>query len=144
MIKNIMVTDGSPEKNIYFHDPLPKKQLSDLLHSSDLGMQILSNIPAFYYGTSPNKFFDYLAIGLPVINNYPGWISDIINEYHCGVAISPDNPEEFAEKLIYLSENGELLKIMKQNSFKAAKKFERTLLAEKWVQCLDEVNKSSK
>ena len=42
---------------------------------ADLGLMILKNIPAFYYGTSPNKFFDYISLGLPVLNNYPGWIT---------------------------------------------------------------------
>jgi hypothetical protein len=31
--------------------------------SADVGMQILANVPAFYYGTSPNKFFDYISAG---------------------------------------------------------------------------------
>ena len=49
-----------------------KEKLSGLMKSADLGLQILANVPAFYYGTSPNKFFDYIAAGLPVLNNYPG------------------------------------------------------------------------
>ena len=71
-------------KNVIFHDPINKKKLSGLMASADVGLQILANVPAFYYGTSPNKFFDYISAGLPVLNNYPGWISEIIIENNCG------------------------------------------------------------
>ena len=57
------------------------------MNRANIGMQILANVPAFYFGTSPNKFFDYLASGLPVLNNYPGWLAEMINEYECGYAI---------------------------------------------------------
>ena len=54
----------------------------------DIGLMILENIPAFYYGTSPNKFFDYISLGLPVLNNYPGWLVEMISENNCGIAVA--------------------------------------------------------
>ncbi|HBH37855.1 MAG TPA: glycosyltransferase WbuB, partial [Curvibacter sp.] len=57
---------------VVFHEPVNKARLAGLMAATDVGMQILDNVPAFYYGTSPNKFFDYIAAGLPVLNNYPG------------------------------------------------------------------------
>jgi glycosyltransferase involved in cell wall biosynthesis len=64
-----------------------------------LGIQALANVPAFYDGTSPNKFFDYLAAGLPVLNNYPGWLADLIREHDCGFAVPPDDPAALADAL---------------------------------------------
>jgi glycosyltransferase involved in cell wall biosynthesis len=89
-------------KNIIFLDPLNKADLSRLMNTCNIGMQLLANIPAFYYGTSPNKFFDYISVGLPVLNNYPGWISELITQYNCGITVSPDNPEVFADSLMKL------------------------------------------
>lgn len=60
--------------NCIFIDPVPKIELIKYMQASDVGLMILDNIPAFHYGTSPNKFFDYIASGLPVVNNYPGWL----------------------------------------------------------------------
>jgi hypothetical protein len=76
----IKLKERAKEKldNIIFLELMPKIKLIKYLKSADLGLQILNNIPEFYYGTSPNKFFDYLASGLPVLNNYPGWIADLI------------------------------------------------------------------
>ncbi len=111
-IKLVLVGDGAEkamlmarvqaeglEDIVIFHDPVPKTKLTGLMASADLGLQILANIPAFYYGTSPNKFFDYLSAGLPVLTNYPGWVADLVTEHDCGVAVVPDDAEAFANGL---------------------------------------------
>ena len=85
--------------NCIFKEPVPKKELAAYMRGADIGLMILANVPAFYFGTSPNKFFDYLAIGLPVLNNYPGWLAEMIKKYKCGFTVEPDNPEDFADAL---------------------------------------------
>lgn len=85
--------------NVVFLPSVTKRQLVGIAASADVGMQILANVPAFYTGTSPNKFFDYLAASLPVITNYPGWLAGLITEYRCGYAVAPDNPVAFADAL---------------------------------------------
>jgi glycosyltransferase involved in cell wall biosynthesis len=78
-------------------DPIPKRELARVLPQMDVGMMVLKNVPAFYRGTSPNKFFDYLACGLPVLNNYPGWVGESIRRHACGVVVEPESPEAFAD-----------------------------------------------
>ena len=85
--------------NLVFHPPVPKQKLVDLMSSAELGLQILANVPAFYFGTSPNKFFDYISAGLPVLNNYPGWLAQLIEETDCGFAVPPDDAIAFADAL---------------------------------------------
>lgn len=120
--------------NIVFHDSVSKEHLSGLMASADIGLQVLANIPAFYYGTSPNKFFDYIAAGLPVINNYPGWLADMIEQEKCGFAVPPQDAVAFADALEYAADNRDELKTMGENSQKLARqKFDRTQMAEKWV-----------
>jgi glycosyltransferase involved in cell wall biosynthesis len=85
--------------NVIFHPPVGKNKLVGLLASADLGLQILQNVSAFYYGTSPNKFFDYLAAGRPVLTNYPGWVAELIESHDCGFAVPPDDPVAFANAL---------------------------------------------
>ncbi len=102
--------------NCNFLDPMPKKDLFKYLQiNASVGLMILKDIPAFYEGTSPNKFFDYIALGLPVINNYPGWIAQIIKDKNCGIPIKPNNPVLFANSLIRLKDNPEILKVMSKN-----------------------------
>lgn len=121
--------------NVVFHPPVNKQKLSGLMASTDIGMQILANIPAFYFGTSPNKFFDYIAAGVPVLNNYPGWLAEMIRKAGCGYAVPPDNPVAFADALEAAAGSREKLKAMGQRGHDLAKeKFSRQLLARQWVE----------
>jgi glycosyltransferase involved in cell wall biosynthesis len=80
-------------------DPMPKRELAQLLPRMDVGLMLLRNVEAFRQGTSPNKFFDYLAAGLPVLTNYPGWVSETISQNNSGINVLPDDPAEFANGL---------------------------------------------
>ncbi|CAN2039488.1 colanic acid biosynthesis glycosyl transferase WcaI [Candidatus Magnetomoraceae bacterium gMMP-15] len=127
-------------KNCIFMDPVPKKQLAKLIKKIDIGLMILANVPAFYYGTSPNKFFDYISTGLPVLNNYPGWLTDMIKKHECGIAVPPENSVAFANALEYFADNRDELKIMGQNArVLAEKKFNRKKLADQFVNWLENV-----
>jgi glycosyltransferase involved in cell wall biosynthesis len=120
--------------NVVFHDPVNKAKLGGLMAATDLGMQILTNVPAFYYGTSPNKFFDYIAAGLPVLNNYPGWLAEMITEHRCGFAVPPDNPVAFADALEQAAVDRDALKAMGQRGRALAEtQFDRIKLADRWV-----------
>lgn len=127
--------------NVVFHSPVNKEKLSGLMASADVGMQLLANIPAFYYGTSPNKFFDYISAGLPVINNYPGWLAGMIEQTQCGFSIQPEDPKAFADALENAADQRETLSKMGTNARQLAEtQFDRSLLADKWVAWVTGVN----
>jgi len=127
--------------NCVFIDPLPKIELFNYLNSNvDIGLMILNDVPAFYYGTSPNKFFDYISLGLPVINNYPGWLAEMINENKCGKTVPPGNINDFANTLIHLRDNNVLLKEMgRYSSLLAKEQFNRKKLSTHFVDFLESV-----
>lgn len=139
-LKPALMARAANEKltNVVFHDPVNKTRLAGLMASTDLGLQVLANVPAFYYGTSPNKFFDYIAAGLPVLNNYPGWLAGMIQDNQCGLAVPPDNPVAFADALEQAAANRDALKTMGQSARALAEReFDRALLANRWVDTLE-------
>ena len=102
--------------------------------AADLGIQCLANVPAFYFGTSPNKFFDYIAAGLPVLNNYPGWLAEMIAQERCGFAVAPDDAGAFADALEKAAEDRAALPAMGANARRLAERsFDRAVLARQWV-----------
>ncbi len=128
-IKILFIGDGSYKQkllmkrnmekieNCFFIDPISKLELSEVFNKSiKAGLMILDNIPEFYDGTSPNKFFDYLAASLPVLCNYPGWISTLIKENDIGFSVKPYDYDDFARKLVFLSDNPDLLILMGSKS----------------------------
>ena len=128
--------------NVVFHDPVDKQKLTGLFASADIGLQILANVPAFYYGTSPNKFFDYISAGLPVLNNYPGWLSDLIKEHSCGYAVAPDDSTAFANALLDAAKNRKALLDMGKNARDLAKSsFDREKLSDQFVDWIESAHK---
>lgn len=151
-IKLLLIGDGKEKdrlvdraqssdlSNCLFLDPIPKAELAALLGSVNCGLMLLKNVPAFYYGTSPNKFFDYISAGIPVLNNYPGWLADLITEHECGRIVPPDDPYAFAQALIDMANSPEHCWQMGQNARKLAEsQFAREQLAEQFVTFLESV-----
>lgn len=129
--------------NMVFHEPVNKARLAGLMAATDVGLQILANVPAFYYGTSPNKFFDYIAAGLPVLNNYPGWLAQMITDNECGFAVPPDNAVAFADALEQAADDRAALKEMGQRSRTLAEEnFDRQVLADKWMDWVEGATRS--
>ena len=125
--------------NIVFVPPIPKRELALLLPKFRGALMILANIPSFYYGTSPNKFFDYLAAGLPVVTNYPGWVADLISENHAGAAVVPGDIAAFADALERLSEDSAAAARFGDNARSLAmREFDRETLAQRFVEVLEE------
>lgn len=151
-IKLVLIGDGNQRDalraraaregltNISFHPPVKKTDVAHITASFDCGLMILANVPAFYYGTSPNKFFDYISAGLPVVCNYPGWLADLIATHGCGFAVPPENAGAFADALIRLADDGDLR--ARQGSAArtlAETQFAREKLATQWVDFLESV-----
>jgi len=139
-LKPILVRRASVENldNCLFLDPIPKRELTPLLRGANLGLMILANVPAFYYGTSPNKFFDYIASGLPVLNNYPGWLTDMIRTNKCGLPVTPGCAHAFADGLQYLADNRRETEVMGRNARELAEsEFDRKALADRFVEFLE-------
>lgn len=124
--------------NCVFLDLMPKPMLARLLGQVNVGLMILENVPAFYDGTSPNKFFDYIAAGLPVITNYPGWVADMIEDAGCGVVVPPSDASAFADALERLADQPDECQRMGSNArMLAEERFARDRLGRAFRQVLE-------
>lgn len=118
--------------NVIFSKPIADKtKIAEIAAALDVCMTIYKNLPILYT-CSPNKMFDSLAAGKPVLVNMPGWLSDTITQNNCGVAVKPDDVADFVDKILFLRDNEGLREEMGKNSRKLAEKeFSRDLLAVK-------------
>ena len=128
--------------NCHFLSPIPKPDLAKLLkQSAHVGLMVLDDIPEFQNGTSPNKFFDYIASGLPVINNYPGWLADLITENNAGIVVPPKDAKGFAEALIRIKNDANTFDSMSANAYELGRSnFSREFLTSKWIKVLESVH----
>jgi len=90
----------------------PKEVYPYILHSSDIGLVTLkSNVKT---PVVPSKLLSIMAAGIPVLAALPldGDAPKIIKESKCGICISPENPQLFAQELIKMYEDEQLRKEM--------------------------------
>jgi len=124
--------------NCLFIDAVPKTTLAGYFQGADAGLMILDNVPAFYQGTSPNKFFDYLANGLALVTNYPGWVADIIEKEEIGLAVPPEQPELLADALVQLADDREQTRLFGERALEIGRRdFNRENLSARFVEFLE-------
>lgn len=69
--------------------------------------------------SQPNKLFEYMAAGLPVIaSNFSLWM-EIIERNKCGICVDPLNPKEIAAAISWVIENPADAASMGRNGHKA-------------------------
>lgn len=56
-------------RNVRFIDPLPKPEVLELIAACDVGIHCLRHFESLQLGMSPNKLFDVMAAGVPVVTN---------------------------------------------------------------------------
>ena len=90
--------------NLKFIPPIPKKEMPIALAAADACIAILKPIP-LYATVYPNKVFDYMAAGRPVVLAMEGVIREVIMSANSGIAIPPGDPTALAEAIIYLADH---------------------------------------
>ena len=86
--------------NVDFVEPIPKAAIGATLATADAGLMVLAPVELFSYGVSPNKLFDYLGAGLPVLTNVPGLVSKIVTEAGAGLCVDPGDPVALADGMV--------------------------------------------
>ena len=89
--------------------------------NSDIGFICFHSDPNAFFSTyRSNKFFQYMALGVPtIVSDYPMW-KEAVERIGCGIAVNAENPLSIAKAVKYLAENPEERKKMGQNGREAS------------------------
>ncbi|MBP1165377.1 glycosyltransferase involved in cell wall biosynthesis [Chryseobacterium sp. PvR013] len=125
-------------KNVKFLGKFPMTDVSEIVNFSDVSVISFLDLPILYTN-SPNKLFDSLSAGKPIIVNSAGWTKDIAEEYHCGYYVNPNHPEELVQKVLYLKDNPDVVDKMGQNARKLAETvYDKSILCKKFVEVIEQ------
>ncbi len=124
--------------NVVFSDLVPdKEEMARIVAGCDVCLTIYR--AAKEQSWSPNKMFDALAAGKPVLINVGGWLGETIEHNQCGLSVDPARPEALAEALVKLSKEPDLCRRMGANARALAEReFDRNLLAGRFEEVLAE------
>lgn len=123
--------------NVKFLGKHPMKTVSEIVNLCDCSLVSFSDIPILYTN-SPNKLFDSLSAGKPLVVNSAGWTKDMVEEHDCGVYVDPQKPEDLAKMLLKMVENPEWLRKMSTNSRRLAEEvYDKTILCKNFVNIIE-------
>ena len=123
--------------NVRIFDAVPKNTLPDILASADAGVILHGLSPTYQETAAPNKFYDYIAAGLPVIFNFRGPLRDLILERKAGYYVDPELPEQLSNAIVHVSRNKEEVSLIGKNArLLAEKEFDLKELAVKFEKVL--------
>jgi len=91
-------------KNVHFLPPVPKNLMGEALAAADACIAILKPVP-MYATVYPNKVFDYMAAGRPVILAIEGVIRQVIEGANGGICVPPGDPDALAEAIRALADD---------------------------------------
>ena len=120
---------------------MPKEELVGYIQQSLVSLVPLKGTPVLDT-SSPNKFFESLSAGVPVVQNTNGWMKEFLDANQVGFTVDPNNPDALADLLIRLAEQKDLLKEMGQRAkVLAMQHFDKDVLAKKMLKIIEDVAK---
>lgn len=89
--------------NIFFLPPINKLAMPTLLGCMDLLYVGLQKQSLFRYGISPNKMFDYMMAGKPIVQAIDAG-NNLVEEANCGLYAKPENIESIKDAILKIKE----------------------------------------
>jgi len=123
--------------NVKFLGKFPMQETSEIVNLCDVSMVSFLDLPILYTN-SPNKLFDSLSAGKPIIVNSSGWTKEIVEKNNCGFYVDPNRPKELVNKIRLLQNDTALIKQMGENARNLAKdKYDKGLLCKQFADTIE-------
>lgn len=111
------ITSKSSWKKVKEYGLVDRKTVKRILIRSKIGLVTFHPVPN-HINAQPNKIFEYMSAGIPVIgSNFTLW-KNIIEERKCGICINPLNPQEIGNAIKFLLEHDDIAEEMGRNGKK--------------------------
>jgi glycosyltransferase involved in cell wall biosynthesis len=135
MQKNMLIEEAKKRglKNVIFRKSVPKNIVFKYILSSDMGASVLQKNDTFKTIYS-NKTFDYMSCKKPVLLAIDGVSRELVEKANCGIYVEPENIDFWDKKIREVLRNRNELIKMGENGYIFSKKyFDRTILAQKYI-----------
>ena len=118
--------------NTLFLPSVPKSQMAEVVAGADACLAILKPLE-LYKTTYPNKVFDYMAAGKPVLLAIDGVIRQVVEGAQAGLFVQPGDAQSLAQAARWISQHpGEAAKLGENGKTYVSIHFNRRQLAEKF------------
>ncbi len=133
-----MVIDLKLESKISFVGKQPYSELIQYTMNSDAGLTLDKNTNINYQFSLPNKIFDYIQCGIPVISSDLVELRNIVTHYQIGTIVKEVKPEIiantiqnfFTTPLVYQQAKANTIRAAQELNWEVEKKLLHQLLSE--------------
>lgn len=129
-------------KNVQFLGSHPMDVVVEVVNCCDASITTFLNLPVLKTN-SPNKLFDSLSAGKPIIVNSAGWTKDMVEKEDCGFYSDPEDPNDLVEKLLKYRDDSETLNRWGENARRLSLEvYDKDILAGKVADVLEKYGKA--
>jgi len=115
-----MTLDLNLQDKVRFLPRQPLERLAAYTAMADIGITFDKDTNINYRYSLPNKLFDYIQAGLPVLASTLPEVKKIIDEYGCGAFIENHNPQHIAACFTQFMNDDQFLSECRTNALKAS------------------------
>ncbi|MCW7755282.1 glycosyltransferase [Desulfobotulus sp. H1] len=115
-----LVSEIGVQDRFSFFGPVPGREVIHYATGADLGVAPIANACKSYFLCSPNKLFEYMNAGLPVIaSNFPE-LEKVVLGHAIGFTFDPENPLDIAAQARKILDNPDMAAKMRKNALKSS------------------------
>jgi glycosyltransferase involved in cell wall biosynthesis len=116
-----MVDSAGLGERVRLIGPVPPEELLATTAGASIGVAPIEGKSPSYYYAAPNKLFEYLGAGIPVVATRLPEMERVVNEREVGLLCEPGDPDGLAEAINRLLGDDELYERLRSNAVAAAK-----------------------
>jgi glycosyltransferase involved in cell wall biosynthesis len=105
---------------VFFLGTIPQEELINYTAAGDIGVCLIENISVSYYHALPNKLFEYIMAGLPVISSALPQMKNIVEKYNVGKVVDLEVSQRIDSAINEMINDQEKLNVYKNNCSLAA------------------------
>jgi glycosyltransferase involved in cell wall biosynthesis len=104
-LESLVLEHAAISANIFYHPAVYPDVLLSYTASADVGLLFYENNCLNHYYCSPNKMFEYIMAGLPVIGSNLYEMKKIVEEYGIGVIVPENTPDGISSTILGLRQD---------------------------------------
>jgi glycosyltransferase involved in cell wall biosynthesis len=127
----------SDDNRVHVFERVPMERMSEIVNLCDVSLVTFTDLPILYTN-SPNKLFDSLSAGIPVIVNSAGWTKEMVETHKCGVFADPATKGSMVAAILGLKDDPELCRHLGENARNLAEShYDKSILCDQFAQVVN-------